>query len=307
VVENLVVPERRFAFGRLWTRRVTRAERDRAISVLDNLGLAPYADSSPADLSYGQRKLVELAQVLWLDPVLVMLDEPAAGISPALSARLADLVRSLHQRGVGILLVEHDLAFIADLCQRVCVLAHGSVIAQGSVAGRQHGRGRRRRLSRRLRHSGGAVMIHIEGLWAGYGGLDILRGVDLRVARGSINCVVGPNGAGKSTVLKTISGLLRPRRGAIAIDGVDLSGKPPATILAAGVVQVPQRNGLFREAHRPAERAAGRLHPPPPTQTRRAALRPTGRALPAAARTPGHPGRLAVRRPAAHRGVRPAR
>jgi branched-chain amino acid transport system ATP-binding protein len=88
-------------------------------------------------------------------------------------------------------------------------------------------------------------MIHIEGLWAGYGGLDILRGVDLRVARGSINCVVGPNGAGKSTVLKTISGLLRPRQGAIAIDGVDLSGKPPATILAAGVVQVPQRNGLF--------------------------------------------------------------
>jgi branched-chain amino acid transport system ATP-binding protein len=88
-------------------------------------------------------------------------------------------------------------------------------------------------------------MIHIEGLWAGYGGLDILRGLDLRVARGSINCVVGPNGAGKSTVLKAISGLLRPRQGAIAIDGVDLSGKPPATILHAGVVQVPQRNGLF--------------------------------------------------------------
>jgi branched-chain amino acid transport system ATP-binding protein len=88
-------------------------------------------------------------------------------------------------------------------------------------------------------------MIHIEGLWAGYGSLDILRGVDLRVARGSINCVVGPNGAGKSTVLKTISGLLRPRQGSISIDGVDLAGKPPAAILHAGVVQVPQRNGLF--------------------------------------------------------------
>ena len=134
VVENLVVPERRFAFGRLWASRVTPAERDRAMTVLDNLGLAPYADSSPADLSYGQRKLVELAQVLWLDPVLVMLDEPAAGISPALSERLADLVRSLHQRGIGVLLVEHDLAFIADLCQRVYVMAHGTVIAQGSVA-----------------------------------------------------------------------------------------------------------------------------------------------------------------------------
>jgi branched-chain amino acid transport system permease protein len=102
--------------------------------VLDELGLAAYADESPAGLSYGQRKLVELAQVLWLDPVLVMLDEPAAGISPALSARLADMVRSLRGRGVSVLLVEHDLAFIADLCGQVYVMSRGAVIAHGSVA-----------------------------------------------------------------------------------------------------------------------------------------------------------------------------
>jgi ABC-type branched-subunit amino acid transport system ATPase component len=88
-------------------------------------------------------------------------------------------------------------------------------------------------------------MIHLEGLLAGYGGLDILRGVDLHVEQGSVNCIVGPNGAGKSTVLKTISGLLQPRRGSVVIDGVELAGKSPATILHAGVVQVPQRNGLF--------------------------------------------------------------
>jgi ABC-type branched-subunit amino acid transport system ATPase component len=128
------VPERRFAFARLWARRVTAAERERAFAVLEDLGLAAHADDSPADLSYGQRKLVELAQVLWLDPVLVMLDEPAAGISPALSERLADMVRSLRERGIGILLVEHDLAFIAGLCQQVYVMARGAVIAHGSVA-----------------------------------------------------------------------------------------------------------------------------------------------------------------------------
>jgi branched-chain amino acid transport system permease protein len=134
VVENIVVPERRFALTRLWAGRVTAAEHERALAVLGDLGLAAYADDSPADLSYGQRKLVELAQVLWLDPVLVMLDEPAAGISPALSERLADMVRSLHQGGIGILLVEHDLAFIASLCQQVNVMARGAIIAQGSVA-----------------------------------------------------------------------------------------------------------------------------------------------------------------------------
>jgi branched-chain amino acid transport system permease protein len=134
VLENIVAGERGFSFVRLWTRRVSPAERERAMVVLDELGLTAHAEASPAGLSYGQRKLVELAQVLWLDPVLVMLDEPAAGISPALSARLAEAVRSLQLRGVGVLLVEHDLAFIASLCHEVYVMARGGIIAHGSVA-----------------------------------------------------------------------------------------------------------------------------------------------------------------------------
>ncbi|MCW3064450.1 MAG: ATP-binding cassette protein, partial [Solirubrobacterales bacterium] len=88
-------------------------------------------------------------------------------------------------------------------------------------------------------------MIEIRGLWAGYGGVDILREVDLRVEEGTINCIVGPNGAGKSTVLKAISGLLAPRLGSVVVDGVDLTHQSPAAILRAGVVQVPQRHGLF--------------------------------------------------------------
>jgi ABC-type branched-subunit amino acid transport system ATPase component/ABC-type branched-subunit amino acid transport system permease subunit len=134
VVENIALPERRFGFLRLWRKRVTAEERARAMAALAHLGLAGYADTSPADLSFGQRKLVELAQVLWLDPVLVMLDEPAAGISPALAQRLADMIRSLHRQGVAILLVEHDLAFLSSLCDRVYVMATGKIIANGTVA-----------------------------------------------------------------------------------------------------------------------------------------------------------------------------
>ena len=88
-------------------------------------------------------------------------------------------------------------------------------------------------------------MIDIKGLVAGYGGLDIVRGVDLSVERGGITCIVGPNGAGKSTVLKAVSGVLRPRAGSVTIDGTDLAGQEPEAILRAGVAQVPQRNGLF--------------------------------------------------------------
>jgi len=88
-------------------------------------------------------------------------------------------------------------------------------------------------------------MIEIKGLVAGYGGLDILRGVDLTVDRGGITCIVGPNGAGKSTVLKAVSGVLRPRAGTVTINGTDLTGRDPEAVLRAGVAQVPQRNGLF--------------------------------------------------------------
>jgi ABC-type branched-subunit amino acid transport system ATPase component/ABC-type branched-subunit amino acid transport system permease subunit len=134
VLENVVLAERRFSLARLFLPRVTAADRARASRVLGDLGLAQYADASPASLSYGQRKLIELAQVLWLDPALVLLDEPAAGISPALSERLGGIIRRLRAEGVGVLLVEHDVAFLASLSDRVYVMANGKIIADGTVA-----------------------------------------------------------------------------------------------------------------------------------------------------------------------------
>jgi ABC-type branched-subunit amino acid transport system ATPase component/ABC-type branched-subunit amino acid transport system permease subunit len=134
VTENVVIAERRPSLTRTCLPRVTGAERARALAVLAGLGLAKYADVSPATLSYGQRKLIELVQVLWLDPALVLLDEPAAGISPALSQRLAGLIRQLRAAGVSVLLVEHDVAFLASLSDRVYVMAGGTIIASGTVA-----------------------------------------------------------------------------------------------------------------------------------------------------------------------------
>jgi branched-chain amino acid transport system ATP-binding protein len=89
------------------------------------------------------------------------------------------------------------------------------------------------------------MLLRIDGVIAGYGGGDVLQGVDLEVTPGSIACIVGPNGAGKSTVLRTVSGLLRPRIGSVVLDGIDLHRLDPAQILAAGVSQVPQSDALF--------------------------------------------------------------
>lgn len=132
VLENVVTAERRFSLRRLFTRRVSADDREHGLALLREVGLAQYADASPADLSYGQRKLIELVQVLWLDPMVVMLDEPAAGISPALMERLQRIIAELHSRGVAVLVVEHDLPFLSDICSHVYVMADGRVIADGT-------------------------------------------------------------------------------------------------------------------------------------------------------------------------------
>jgi len=91
------------------------------------------------------------------------------------------------------------------------------------------------------------MLLKMHHLVAGYGGSDVLKGVDLVIEKGSITCIVGPNGAGKSTVLRVISGLLKPRLGEVTFDGQSIAGMNPRQILARGIVQVPQNHSLFTD------------------------------------------------------------
>ncbi len=89
------------------------------------------------------------------------------------------------------------------------------------------------------------MLLKLHNIYAGYGGGDVLKGIDLDVEQGTTTCIVGPNGAGKSTVLRVLSGLLKPRLGEITFDGRSLVGLSPRQILALGIVQVPQVHSLF--------------------------------------------------------------
>ena len=91
------------------------------------------------------------------------------------------------------------------------------------------------------------MLLKLSNIVAGYGGGDILKGVDLVVEKGTITCIVGPNGAGKSTVLRVVSGLLKPRLGEMLFDGRSITGMNPRQILARGIVQVPQNHSLFTD------------------------------------------------------------
>jgi len=89
------------------------------------------------------------------------------------------------------------------------------------------------------------MLLEMRNLTAGYDGSDVLKSLDLGVEEGSVTCIVGPNGAGKSTVLKVVSGLLKPRRGAMLFQGRDVTGLSPRRALGLGIVQVPQNHSLF--------------------------------------------------------------
>jgi ABC-type branched-subunit amino acid transport system ATPase component len=89
------------------------------------------------------------------------------------------------------------------------------------------------------------MLLQLENVFAGYGGGDILKGVQLEIEKSTTTCIVGPNGAGKSTLLRTVSGLLKPRQGDILFDGRSIAGLSPKHILQLGIVQVPQEHSLF--------------------------------------------------------------
>jgi ABC-type branched-subunit amino acid transport system ATPase component len=90
-----------------------------------------------------------------------------------------------------------------------------------------------------------SALLEIEGLHAGYGDHEILRGVGLRADAGEIVAIIGPNGAGKSTLLKTIAGLLPPRRGDVRFRGEPIGGSAPETIIRRGLCYVPQEANVF--------------------------------------------------------------
>jgi neutral amino acid transport system ATP-binding protein len=136
VLENALVGARR---DEGWMRALvtppgSRREQMRASAVLEFVGLSELRGSLAGELSFGQRKLLELAYLLVGEPRVILLDEPAGGINPSLRNRLADRIRELNGQGVTFLIVEHDMQFVSDLCDVVTVLDQGRAIAAGTPA-----------------------------------------------------------------------------------------------------------------------------------------------------------------------------
>jgi len=128
--------------SRLWdvllqTGRLRREEKevaDRIDEVLDFTGLRQYRDELTRNLPYGRRKIVEVARALMARPKLLVLDEPAAGLNSSEKGNLMTLLSRVRDTGISILLIEHEMAMVEALSNRVCVLNYGKKISQGSFA-----------------------------------------------------------------------------------------------------------------------------------------------------------------------------
>ena len=132
VLENVVAAQRSFSLRGLTRVAVSGAEARAAEELLEFVGMRDFRDQHASDLSYGQQKLVELAQVLMLDPKLILLDEPAGGINPVLIERMGEMIRELNSYGKTFLIVEHNMPFVLGLCDPVHVLGRGRTMASGT-------------------------------------------------------------------------------------------------------------------------------------------------------------------------------
>ncbi len=137
-LENLMIAQRGRAEGIFdallrpsLVREEERARRERAHECLRMVGLEEKAHAKAGGLSYGQQKLLDIARCVASGARLILLDEPVAGVNPTVRERIKALLRSLRERGTTILVIEHDMGFVMDLCDEIVVLDHGEEIASG--------------------------------------------------------------------------------------------------------------------------------------------------------------------------------
>ena len=132
VLENLVVQSKVHGFKALFGPAVPRAEREKAMAILEFLGITRLANEQARNLSYGQKKLMDFGALLMSEPKIILLDEPASGVNPRLLDEIMAHISTLNEKGLTVFIVEHNMNLVMKLSHKVVVMAHGQVIAEGT-------------------------------------------------------------------------------------------------------------------------------------------------------------------------------
>jgi len=234
-----------------------------AEEILGLVGIEDIADIPCENLSYGDKRRVEIGITLATDPDLVLLDEPTAGMNPEETARMVELIEDLDDRTeTNFFLTEHDMNVVFSIASRILVLHQGQIIAdaspreiteseqvQSAYLGSEGDGDAEIRGTRRAATSerDAAVVLELDDIHTAYGQSQVLNGVTLEVREGEIVSLLGRNGAGKTTTLRSIIGIQPAHRGTIRFEGRDITDEAPFRIARAGIGYVPEERDVFTD------------------------------------------------------------
>jgi len=237
-------------------RRFEAEARERSLAALEALHIKDYAQQTAGNLPYGVQKRVDLARSLVANPALLLLDEPAAGLTESESHQLMELIRTLHgERKFGLLLVEHDMQFVTDLCPRITVIDFGKLLAEGTPADVRENRAvvvaylGTGELSGKAKTGMASAeapkLLEVREIGVRYGAVPALRGVSVSVAAGGITTIIGANGAGKTTLLSAVSGIVAAHQGHVTYGGEEVTRLSCEERVTRGIVMCPEGRRLF--------------------------------------------------------------
>ncbi len=257
VIDNVMIAFRKGRLGRRGASQTANGdERRLAESLLSFVGYTGPIDRRASALPHVDKRLVEIARALATRPSVLLLDEPAAGLSATDTKALGVLMRQIAALNIAVILVEHDMDLVMGISDRIVVLDAGSKIADGGPdtvrndaqvlkaylgEGTVHDRSRAKPLAAQEN------VVAVKDLAASYGAVAALHGVDLTVNEGELVCVLGANGAGKSTLMRALSGLHRPVRGEVQLNGNRIESLVAHSIAKHGLVLVPEGRQVFPE------------------------------------------------------------